>query len=137
MSNKDKEKKIKKPRRKRTTDKNIIKKRKQIKLYFNEDTQTAIENFQATDSISEKDKIYTAEIMPAFEKLAENLIFIHKFTSLHESFDDLKNNCVTFLYETLYKFDASRGSKAFSYFTFLFPVLFYCEFLVCSYGDPD
>ena len=118
MSNKDKEKekKIKKPRRKRTTDKNIIKKRKQIKLYFNEDTQAAIENFQATDSISEKDKIYTAEIMPAFEKLAENLIFIHKFTSLHESFDDLKNNCVTFLYETLYKFDASRGSKAFSYF---------------------
>jgi hypothetical protein len=35
---------------------------------------------------------------------------------LHESYEDLKNDCVTFLYETLYKFDPSRGSKAFSYF---------------------
>ena len=30
--------------------------------------------------------------------------------------DEFKNDCVTFLYETLKKFDASRGSKAFSYF---------------------
>mgnify|MGYP000252814261 CR=1 FL=1 len=30
--------------------------------------------------------------------------------------DVLKNDCITFLYETLYKFDNSKGTKAFSYF---------------------
>jgi uncharacterized protein affecting Mg2+/Co2+ transport len=28
----------------------------------------------------------------------------------------MKNDCVTFLYESLHKFDATRGTKAFSYF---------------------
>lgn len=97
-------------------DKKVEEKKKQIKQYFNADTQLAIEKFQKTPSIEKKNEIYTSEIRPAFEKLAENLIFIYKFTSLHETFEDLKNDCVTFLYETLYKFDASRGTKAFSYF---------------------
>ena len=54
--------------------------------------------------------------MPAFEKLAENLINIHKFTSLHDTYDDLKSDCVNFLFETIHKFDGSRGTNAFSYF---------------------
>ena len=32
------------------------------------------------------------------------------------SFETLKCDCVTFLYETLHKFDPDRGTKAFSYF---------------------
>lgn len=108
--------KKKRRRRKKSSDPAVEKKKKQIKLYFNEDTQKAIEKFQDTESDEEKNDIYTKEILPAFEKLSENLIFIHKFTSLHDSYEDLKNDCVTFLYETLYKFDASRGTKAFSYF---------------------
>ena len=87
-----------------------------LRQYFHEGTQLAIESFQATDIIEEKESIYKEEILPAFEKLSENLIFIHRFTGLHSSYEDLKNDCVTFLYETLYKFDASRGTKAFSYF---------------------
>jgi len=105
-----------KKRRAKNTDPKVAQKKKQIKLYFNEGTQAAIELFQQTECHLERDKIYTAEILPAFEKLAENLIFIHKFTALHETLEDLKNDCVSFLYETLYKFDASRGTKAFSYF---------------------
>ena len=107
MSSKTPKKKIRK-RRKRGKNK--------LRQYFHEGTQAAIENFQATDNLEEKSSIYKEEILPAFEKLAENLIFIHRFTSLHSSYEDLKNDCVTFLYETLYKFDASRGTKAFSYF---------------------
>lgn len=87
-----------------------------LKLYFNSDTQHAIVTFQASDSKQEKDKIYINDIMPAFEKLVENLINIHKFTGLHDSFDDLKNDCVNFLFETIGKFDAARGTNAFSYF---------------------
>lgn len=103
-------------RRRKNTDPKVAQKKKQIKLYFNEGTQKAIEEFQAAPTDEEKNKIYTESILPAFDKLAENLIFIHKFTSLHASYEDLKNDCVTFLYETLYKFDPSRGTKAFSYF---------------------
>ena len=103
-------------RRRKNTDPKVAQKKKQIKLYFNEGTQKAIEEFQAAETDEEKNSIYTESILPAFDKLAENLIFIHKFTSLHESYEDLKNDCVTFLYETLYKFDPSRGTKAFSYF---------------------
>jgi len=109
-------KKGKGKRRRKNTDPKVAQKKKQIKLYFNEGTQKAIEEFQAAETDEEKNKIYTESILPAFDKLSENLIFIHKFTSLHESYEDLKNDCVTFLYETLYKFDPSRGTKAFSYF---------------------
>jgi len=94
----------------------VGKKVDQLKLYFNSDTQTAIVKFQTTVSKQERDKIYIDDIMPAFEKLVENLINIHKFTGLHDSFDDLKNDCINFLFETIGKFDANRGTNAFSYF---------------------
>ena len=35
---------------------------------------------------------------------------------MYDSYDDLKNDCVNFLFETIHKFDSSRGTNAFSYF---------------------
>lgn len=89
---------------------------KALRLYFNADTQAAIVSYQQTIEKRQKDKIYVKDILPAFEKLVENLINIHKFTSLHDTYDDLKNDCVNFLFETICKFDAARGTNAFSYF---------------------
>ena len=86
------------------------------KHYFTAQTQEAIEKFQAAETDKEKSQLYTKDIMPAFDKLAENLILIYGFAKGRHDFGSLKNDCVTFLYETLYKFDASKGSKAFSYF---------------------
>ena len=86
------------------------------KMYFGIDEHNSIVEFQATEDLAVKEKIYVEKILPAFDKLAENLIFIHGFAKQHASYEDLKNDCVTFLYETLHKFDASRGTKAFSYF---------------------
>lgn len=87
-----------------------------IKLYFNSDTQVAIVKFQSEKSRHTRDKIYVEDIMPAFEKLVENLINIHKFTGAHGTYEELKNDCVNFLFETIHKFDAARGTNAFSYF---------------------
>jgi len=101
-------KKIVKRRARRSTTKK--------KLYFNEETQQGIVDFQDTEVRSEKDAIYKEKILPAFEKLVENLILIYGFAKKGESFPVLKNDCVTFLYETLHKFDNSKGTKAFSYF---------------------
>lgn len=86
------------------------------KLYFDEKTQEGIVKFQNAETSAEKEEIYQKEIMTAFEKLVENLILIYGFAKYGESFDVLKNDCVSFLYETLHKFDASKGTKAFSYF---------------------
>lgn len=87
-----------------------------LKLYFNSDTQDAIVLYQTTLSKKEKDRLYVGQILPAFKKLVENLINIHKFTGMHDTYDELKNDCVNFLFETIHKFDASRGTNAFSYF---------------------
>jgi len=92
------------------------KKGSSLKLYFHSGTQDAIVAYQSCDSQREREKLYVNEILPAFEKLAENLINIHKFTGLHDSFGDLKNDCVNFLFETIGKFDHTRGTNAFSYF---------------------
>lgn len=103
-------KKKKKTRRRRRKGKGPA------KLYFHSGTQAAIVAYQQSESAKEREKLYVTEIMPAFEKLVENLINIHKFSSLHDSFDDLKNDCVNFLFETIRKFDSTRGTNAFSYF---------------------
>jgi hypothetical protein len=84
-------------------------------LYFDQNTQKAIVEFQVSLCDKEKSAIYQEKIMPAFDKLVENLILIYGF-SRRESFDVLKNDCVSFCYETLPKFDESKGAKAFSYF---------------------
>lgn len=89
---------------------------KAVRMYFNANTQAAIVAYQKAPDKKERDRLYVKEIMPAFEKLVENLINIHKFTSLHDTYDDLKNDCVNFLFETIGKFDGNRGTNAFSYF---------------------
>ncbi|MAF25526.1 hypothetical protein CL634_08145 [bacterium] len=89
---------------------------KNRKLYFDANTQASIVEYQKTESLAEKEIIYRDRIFPAFDKLVENLILIYGFAKGGEIFLVLKNDCVTFLYETLYKFDESKGTKAFSYF---------------------
>lgn len=86
------------------------------KLYFNAATQDAIVNFQNSTSKKDRDKLFVEEILPAFDKLVENLINIYKFVGMHSTYDELKNDCVDFLFETINKFDADRGTNAFSYF---------------------
>lgn len=85
-------------------------------LYFDSETQRSIELFQAAPDKDVRHQLYLEKIMPAFDKLVESLIFIYGFASPNEPIEHMKNDCVTFLYESLHKFDATRGTKAFSYF---------------------
>lgn len=91
---------------------------RELRMYFNMDTQAAIVEYQKTTAADRKirEVIYVTRILPAFKKLTENLINIHKFSSLYDSYDDLKNDCVNFLFETIPKYDSTRGTLAFSYF---------------------
>jgi hypothetical protein len=90
--------------------------KKKKKLYFGKEAHDAIISYQSTECRKEREKIYEKQIRQSFHKLVENLIFIHGFARDPSTFQTLKFDCVTFLYETLEKFDPARGSKAFSYF---------------------
>ena len=86
------------------------------KLYFSKETQESILSYQLSETREEKEALYVEKIFPAFDKLVENLIFVYGFITPQENYITLKNDCVSFLYETLGKWDSSRGTKAFSYF---------------------
>ena len=100
--------------------KKVVKRRRRRRgkkrMYFGTDTHDSIAKYQSEQCEKVRENIYVKEILPSFEKLVENLIFIHGFVKPNAPYEEIKSDCVTFLYETLYKFDASRGSKAFSYF---------------------
>tara|TARA_Y100001970_G_scaffold78373_5_gene99760 strand:+ start:25774 stop:26502 length:729 start_codon:yes stop_codon:yes gene_type:complete len=85
-------------------------------MYFNKDTQASIVEFQQLESEPEREKLYNEKIHPAFEKLAESLIFVYGFRAGSNQIENIKTDCVSFLYETIHKWDESRGTKAFSYF---------------------
>lgn len=85
-------------------------------LYFGPEVQESMIRFHKEALPKNKEKIYIDEIMPAFNKLVENLIFIYGFSKGFDSVSEIKADCVCFLYENMHKFNPERGTKAFSYF---------------------
>jgi DNA-directed RNA polymerase specialized sigma24 family protein len=90
--------------------------KKRKNFYFNKQHQASIIAFCLETDPEKKNQIYEREIKDALEKLAENLIYVYSFHRQWDDLEQLKNDCVINLYETLHKFDATRGSAAFSYF---------------------
>jgi DNA-directed RNA polymerase specialized sigma24 family protein len=100
--------------KKEAADGKITKKRKNF--YFNKQHQASIVAFCSETDKDKKNKIYETEIKDAFEKLSENLVYFYSFHKQWDDVEALKNDCVINLYETMHKFDPTRGSAAFSYF---------------------
>lgn len=87
------------------------------RMYFNADTQAAIIEYQGLkEDKKARDVVYVARISPAFTALVDNLVNIHRFAAANETLEELKFDCVHFLFETIHKFDSTRGTNAFSYF---------------------
>ena len=89
-------------------------------MYFHEGTQDAIVKYNSLDRDMDsglRSKIYGEEIHPAFDKLCENIINTFKFSYFDDPFEDVKNEVVAFLVMNLHKYDHTKGSKAFSYFS--------------------
>ena len=88
------------------------------KLYFGEEVQDAIIRYNTNpENHSLRNKIYQEEIHKAFDKLAENIINTFKFTYFDYPFQDIKNEVVAFMVMNIHKYDHTKGSKAFSYFS--------------------
>jgi len=87
------------------------------KPYFGIDVQEAIVRYNDSTDDSERNIIYRDEIHKAFDKLAENIINTFKFTYFDYGFEDIKHEVVAFMVVNLHKYDHTKGSKAFSYFS--------------------
>ena len=92
-------------------------KKKNKKVYFGKDVQEAIVRYNSTDNPILRNKIYSEDIAYAFDKLCENIINTFKFSYFDSHFEDVKNEVVSFLVLNMHKYDATKGFKAFSYFS--------------------
>ena len=84
--------------------------------YFSKDTQQKLEEYKLADTNEERWDIYLKDIKPAFEMLVDKLVSVYGFKSFDDEMDIMKSDCVFFLWETIQKWDGSKGKKAFSYF---------------------
>jgi hypothetical protein len=84
--------------------------------YFTKIHEDAILEYASILDNNRKTELYIKLIQPAFNEMVEKIVYTYKFNNL-PNIDDLKNECKTFLTTILDKYDTSRGSKAFSYFS--------------------
>ena len=90
--------------------------KKSSKKYFTKVHEDAIIKYCSSESHEEKKILYQDYIQPAFNEMVDKIVYTYKFTSL-PNIDELKDECKVWLTTILEKFDPSKGSKAFSYFS--------------------
>ena len=96
--------------------KKIVKKKKR-KVYFGQEVQDAVVEYNSSTNDEQRNVIYGTRIHKAFDKLAENIINTFKFTYYDYGFEDIKHEVVAFMVMNMHKYDHTKGSKAFSYFS--------------------
>ena len=84
--------------------------------YFTKDHENAIVEYALTDSKKKRTELYIEYIGPAFDQMVDKIVYTYKFTNL-PNIDPLKDECKVWLTTILDKFEPSKGSKAFSYFS--------------------
>ena len=95
------------PRKKRTRNKNH---------YFTSVHEEAIIKYANTNDRELRSKLYEEYIQPAFDQMVDKIIYTYRFTTL-PNIEYLKADCKVWLPTILNKYDPSKGSKAFSYFS--------------------
>ena len=90
--------------------------RKKKNHYFTKDHEDAIVRYAQTTSRQERSELYINWIQPAFNEMVDKIVFTYKFTNL-PNIDYLRDECKIWLMTILDKYDQSKGSKAFSYFS--------------------
>ena len=95
----------------------MVKKVREKRKYFTQETEDAIVRYNSTSDIDTKNKIYEEEIHYAFFKLTQNII--HTFKFYHTEVDDLdhlQHEIIIFLLSKIHLFNPENGAKAYSYF---------------------
>mgnify|MGYP003150801459 CR=1 FL=1 len=84
--------------------------------YFTQVHEDAIVKYANTNDRELRGKLYQEYIQPAFDQMVDKIIYTYRFTNL-PNIDYLKEDCKIWLTTILNKYDPSKGSKAFSYFS--------------------
>jgi len=95
------------PRKKKSKNKNY---------YFTQVHEDAIVKYASTEDNELRSRLYVEYIQPAFDQMVDKIIYTYRFTTL-PNIDYLKADCKVWLTTILNKYDPSKGSKAFSYFS--------------------
>ena len=90
--------------------------RKSKNHYFTKAHEQAIIDYANTRDVRVRTELYIKWIEPAFSEMVDKVVFTYKFTSL-PNIDALRDECKVWLTTILDKYDPSKGSKAFSYFS--------------------
>ena len=93
-----------------------IQKQNKGNQYFTKDHEKAILEYASIIDLNRKNQLYRQFIQPAFDEMVDKIVYTYKFNSL-PNIQDLKDECKIWLTTILDKYDVSRGSKAFSYFS--------------------
>ena len=83
----------------------MVKTKKKQNVYFTQETENAIIEYNKCDDPVIRNIIYTDKIHPAFYKLAEIMIHRFKFYNFDVSHEDVKHEVVAFLHEKLCKYN--------------------------------
>jgi len=86
--------------------------------YFTKVHEEAIIEYAALppERLQRRTELYVEFIQPAFDEMVNKIIFTYRFTNL-PNIDSLRDECKIWLTTILDKYDPSKGSKAFSYFS--------------------
>ena len=92
------------------------KKPRKKNYYFTKDHENAIILYIASADNKQRTALYIEFIQPAFNEMVDKITYTYKFTTL-PNIDALRDECKVWLTTVLDKYDSSKGSKAFSYFS--------------------
>jgi hypothetical protein len=92
--------------------------KKKKNMYFTQETEDAIIEYNKADDMVIRNRIYEDKIKYAFEKLAENILNTFKFSYFECSHEEVQMEVVSNLVSNMHKFKEGKG-KAFSYFSII------------------
>jgi hypothetical protein len=87
------------------------------KMYFTQDTENAIVEYNKELDHERGEVIYNTRIKYPFEKLVENVFNTFKFSYFETGPLDAQKETIAHLVANMDKYDQTRGFKAFSYFS--------------------
>ncbi len=93
----------------------MAKKRRKT-AYFTKVHEQAIIDFNNSTDLDEREYLYETYIESVFSEMVDKIVFTYRFTSL-PNIDSLRQECKIWLTTVIQKFDPTKGSKAFSYFS--------------------
>lgn len=94
------------------------KRKKKSKIYFGKEAENAIIEYNNSEDLVERNKIYNDKISYAFDKLAENILNTFKFSYFQCSHKEVQQEVVSNLVSNIHKYKPDNG-KAFSYFSII------------------